>query len=163
MHIFISILIGLGISLSNFSKAQANTCISLTHQLAQVLDDDLSDPVSTFKGDVIETTAHSEWEPRSSSYIIRKGYHSRTYTFRDTSDGCVLEKIDLSFTPVGAWMAEEDSLSATKCVVLAAAYDEKMERREGLSTYYNYRPLLKPSAERHGRICSQVNEALQSI
>ncbi len=165
MHILISILIGLGISLSNFSKAQANTCISMTHQLGQILtNDDLSNPVSTFSGDTIEITAHSEWEPRSSSYIIRKGLHSRTYTFRDTSDGCVLEKIDLSFQPSGKFYIEKDSLSKAECAALVEAYDKEQDRREESILHSNiYMSLLDSTTEGYGRICSQVNEALQTM
>ena len=152
MRILISIiLIGSSVGLITFSKAQAETCDSLTSQFTQVLKDDgFANPVLSYVDDVIQITVESDYEPISFSHIIRKGYHSRTYRFKRVSnqhanmpESCVLEGIKLSFQPIDKYFIERTPLSAEQCSLLVENYNKEVRRRDELMFQRkNYLPLV---------------------
>ena len=112
---------------------EAQTCDSLANSFVQVLvKDGFAEPVVNSIGDVTQITVGSDYEPFSFGYIIRKGVHSRTYRFKYMPDGCMLEGIDLFFQPINKNFAEETSLSAQECFLLAEAYNKEIKRMDDL-------------------------------
>ena len=150
---------------------EAQTCDSLVSSFVQVLvNNGFAEPVVSSIGDVTQITVNSDYEPFSFSHIIRKGSHSRTYSFKYISnqytnmpDSCILKWVYLSFQPIDKLFIEETLLSPLECFLLAEAYNKEKERKDDLIRQRkNYLTLLDSFTESFGGVCSQVHEVLHA-